>query len=59
MKLKEEITPEDFGINAEDAQKARDYADYLVAAERERCAKIADDMDYGDGSIARCIRSGP
>jgi hypothetical protein len=29
-----------------------------VEAERERCAKIADDMDYGLGDLAAAIRKG-
>ena len=35
----------------------RTYQEQL-AAERERCAKIAEDMDYSpNGAIARCIRA--
>ena len=42
-KLKDDVGPEDFGISALDAEKARHYAAFLVAAERERCAKLCDD----------------
>lgn len=33
------------------------YARQAVLQERERCAKLADDMDYGMGEIAAAIRS--
>jgi len=36
--LKNDVGPEDFGISTMDAEKARHYAAFLVAAERERCA---------------------
>jgi hypothetical protein len=35
-KLKDAVGPEDFGILAAEAEKARNYAAFLVAAERER-----------------------
>jgi hypothetical protein len=35
-KMKDDVGPEDFGISALDAEKARNYADFRVATERER-----------------------
>ena len=31
---------------------------YVEAQERERCARLADDMDYGMGELAAAIRKG-
>ena len=39
-KLKDDVGPEDFGICAQNAEKARHYADFMVAKERERCAAV-------------------
>jgi hypothetical protein len=36
----------------------REYARAAVLAERARCARIADDMDYGMGELATAIRKG-
>jgi len=66
--LKNDVGPEDFGISTMDAEKARHYAAFLVAAERERCAKLVQNMDTTghDGyietagdlceALAACIR---
>lgn len=40
--LKNDVGPEDFGISTMDAEKARHYAAFLVAAERERCAQVCE-----------------
>jgi hypothetical protein len=34
-KLKDDVSPEDFGIPASEAEKARNYAAFLVAEERD------------------------
>jgi hypothetical protein len=60
-KHKENVTPEDFGISGDDAQKARYYADFLVAKERERLLAgymeiaVASDLQMRDGDFARDI----
>jgi hypothetical protein len=39
-------------------EQMQDYARAAVLQERERCARLADDMDFGMGQIAAAIRSG-
>lgn len=42
-----------------DDEQMRAYAEAAVLAERERCARIADEMDYWpDRPLARRIRAG-
>ena len=41
---KDRIEPEDFGLRGDEAQKARYYADFRVAEERERCAKLCEQL---------------
>lgn len=44
-KLRDPITPMDFGVPAEYQEHAENYARWVAAAEREACAKIADVAD--------------
>jgi len=43
-KIKNNIGPEEFGISASEAEKARNYAAFLVAEERKVCAKVGEDL---------------
>jgi hypothetical protein len=36
----------------------KEYARAAILAERERCAKLAEDMDHGMGELAAAIRAG-
>lgn len=62
-KMKDEITPEYFGIPVSEVMKAKYYGDFLVvaavAAEREACAKSCEDDESGrdsGGYFASIIR---
>jgi hypothetical protein len=45
-KLKDDVGPEDFGITAAEAEKARNYAAFMVAAERELCQQVCRRMSF-------------
>jgi hypothetical protein len=54
---------ETMGLSVDDmrtfsAAQIQAYARAAVLQERERCARLADDMDFGMGAIAAAIRSG-
>jgi hypothetical protein len=67
-----QLRPGDFGVPEQHARAAQDYAARLVAEERERCAKLCDEvvtetvarLGYGDecsvvaSNLAAAIRKG-
>jgi len=51
-KIKDNIGPEEFGISASEAEKARNYAAFLVDEEREACAQMCKDKAKTIGAEA-------
>ena len=51
-KIKDHIGPEEFGISAAEAEKARNYAAFLVNEEREACAQMCKDKAKAIGARA-------
>lgn len=41
--VKSDIGPADFGVPAKYSEEARHYASWMVAQERERCAKVCEE----------------
>ena len=56
--IKHHVSPEDFGIPKELAQKAQYFADYLIAQERERCAQLCASVAWQAVDLADAIRKG-
>lgn len=62
-KRKENVTPEDFGLSGDSVQKARYFADFMVAAERERLRVLVEavrdaNRDEQDGDTFRLLNPG-
>lgn len=60
-RIRQPVQPEDFGVPAEWAKRAKTYADFQVVAEREACARFLEETDIcGDAvmdELAAAIRA--